>query len=267
MNRRAFTLSLVAGAASLKAETAQDRGKRLIGKTIDALGGDAFRNIQTRTEIGRAYSFYHERLNGLSVARIYTKYLQPDDLNRERTQGIFELQRQVLGKKQEDAVIFTTNEAYDVTYRGAKPLADERVNQFRETTLHDIFYILRTRLGEPGLEFESAGADVIENQPVEAIDVFDFENRNIRVWVNSDTFLPSKQRFYRWDATIGDRREEVTRYSKYRDVGQGVMWPYATERERDTEKIFQMYSEHVTVDDALPRSMFELPNGITILKK
>ena len=85
--------------------------------------------------------------------------------------------------------------------------------------------------------------------------------------MNSDTFLPSKQRFYRWDPIINDRREEVTRYSKYRDAGNGVMWPYATERERDTEKIFELYSEKVTVDDQLPDSMFELPNGIKILKK
>ncbi|MGA2716499.1 MAG: hypothetical protein ABSG41_25675 [Bryobacteraceae bacterium] len=260
MTRRTFTLSLVAG--KLAAETAKDRGKRLIEKTIAALGGSAFRTMKTRTEIGRAYSFYRERLSGLSVARIYTKYLEPDG-----KAGIYELQRQVLGKKQEEAVIFTTNEAYDVTYRGAQPLPDAQVKQFHETTLHDIFYILRERLDEPGLEFEGAGADVIENQPVEAIDIYDSENRNIRVWVNSDTFLPTRQRFYRWDPVINDRREEVTRYAKYRDAGNGVMWPHAIERERDTEKIFQLFSEQVRVNDPLPDTMFELPNGITMLKR
>ena len=45
------------------------------------------------------------------------------------------------------------------------------------------------------------------------------------------------------------------------------MWPHATARERDTEKISEMRSEHVTVNDSLPDSMFELPNGIKILKK
>ena len=265
MTRRTFAGLLnvaLAGSPAFAAESSKARGKQLIDKVIDALGGDAFRNMQTRTETGRAYSFYHDQLNGLSVARIYTKYLQPD-----ASAKILEMQRQVFGKKLEDAVLFTTNEAFDVTYRGAKPLADDRVKQFRETTLHDVFYILRERLSEPGLEFEAAGADVIENQPVQAIDIFDAENRNVRVWVNSDTFLPSKQRFYRWDPIINDRREEVTRYSKYRDVGNGVMWPHATERERDTEKIFELYSEKVTVDDQLPDSMFELPNGIKILKK
>ena len=68
MTRRTFALSFVAGKLAA-AETAGDRGKRIIDKTIDALGGDAFRNMRTRTEIGRASSFYRDRLTGFSVAR------------------------------------------------------------------------------------------------------------------------------------------------------------------------------------------------------
>jgi len=176
--------------------------------------------------------------------------------------------RQGFGKKQEDgAVLFTTNEGFDVTYRGAKPLADDKVQQFRETTLHDIFYILRERLQEPGIEFEGVGADIVENQPVEAIDIYDAENRNVRVWVNADTFVPVKQRYYRYDPVIGERREEVTHYTTYRMAGNGIMWPHTISRERDTEKTSEMRSERVTVNDALPDSLFELPNGIKILKK
>ena len=260
MTRRTFALSLAAG--SLAAETAKDRGNRIVEKTIQALGGDAFRTMRTRTEIGRAYSFYHERLSGLSIARIYTKYLEPDGKT-----PLYQLEREVLGKKQEDNVLFTTNDAYDITYRGAKPLSEDQIQRYRDTTLHDVFYVLRARLMEPGMEFEGSGADVVENQPVETIDIFDSSDRNLRVWINSDTFLPVKQRYYRWDPTIKDRREEVTRYAKYRDVGQGVMWPFSIERERDTERIFQMFSDHITVNDQLPDSMFELPNGIKMLKR
>jgi hypothetical protein len=217
--------------------------------------------MSTRTEAGRAYSFYRDRLTGLSVARLYTKYLPPTK------DALGEVQRQVLGKKQEDTILFTANGAYEVTYRGARPLADDQLSRFRETTLHDFFYILRQRLNEPGMTFEARGADVAENQPVEILDIFDADNRNVTVWINSSTWLPVKQRFTRWDPVIGDRREEVTRYTKYRDVGKRVMWPYATERDRDTEKIFQMYSEHVTIDDPLADNLFQLPGGIKILTK
>lgn len=265
MTRRALLkgapgLSLAA-ATLLRGETAKDRGKRLIDQTVEGLGGDAFRNMRTRTEIGRASSFYREQLTGFAVAHLYTKYLEPD-----QSTAIHQFQRQVFGKHLEDAVIFTRSEAYEVTYRGARPLADDKVTQYHESTLHDIFYILRERLSEPGMEFEGSGIDVVENQPVETIEIYDSENRHVTVWVNSDSFVPVKQRFYRWDPTINDRHEEVTRYTKYRLTG-GVMWPFEITRDRDGAIVFEMNSEHVTLNDSLPESMFELPNGIKILKK
>jgi hypothetical protein len=261
MTRRTFVGLLPC--AAFAAETARDRGKRLIGKVIEGLGGDAFRNMQTRTEIGRASTFYRDRLSGYSQSRIFTKYLEPD-----ADADILQLQRQVFGKKLEDgATLFTANEGYDVTYHGAKPLADDKVQQYREATLHNIFYILRERISEPGIEFEGAGADIVENQPVEAIDIYDSENRNIRMWINADTFLPVKQRYERWDPLIGERREEVTRFTTYRPAGNGIMWPHAISRERDTEMVSELRSERVTVNDPLPDSLFELPNGIKILKK
>ena len=97
--------------------------------------------------------------------------------------------------------------------------------------------------------------------------VFDAQNRDVTVWVNSNTFLPVKQRFYRWDPIVNDRREEVTHYAKYRDVGNRVMWPFDVQRERDGEKVYEMYAEQVSVGDPLPDSMFELPSGAKILKK
>lgn len=281
MTRRAFSLSLAATLgceAVLRAETAKDRGKRLIGRVVQGLGGDAFRRMTTCTEIGRAYSFYREEINGLAVAHLYTKYLDASVTPAVSAAGavtqqspapaapLLQVQRQVFGKKLDEAVIFTPTDSYDVTYRGAQPLAQAKFKQYRDTTFHDIFYILRERLSEPGMEFEGAGRDVVENQPVETIEVYDSENRNVTVWINQDTFVPVKQRYYRWDDTIKDRREEVTRYAKYREVN-GVMWPFSITRERDGERSFQLYSDRVAINDALPDSMFQLPFGIKILKK
>ena len=79
--------------------------------------------------------------------------------------------------------------------------------------------------------------------------------------------LLAKQRFYRWDVTINDRREEVTRFTKYRDAGNGVMWPYDTERERDTEKIFRVFSEKVMINEACPPTCLNCRTALTYLKK
>jgi hypothetical protein len=265
MTRRDF-LYLAAAAGTLRAETSADRGKQIVNNTIRGLGGDAFLNMRTRTEIGRAYSFYRDKISGLSIARIYTKYLPPAEPKSGDAQ-LNEVQRQALGKKQEDTVLFMTNGAYEVTYRGAKPLPDEQVTRFLDSTLHDIFYILRERVNEPGMIFDARGADVVENVPVEILDILDGENRTLTVWIHSSTWLPVKQRFRRWDPLIKDWHEEVTSYTRYRDAGGGVMWPHATERDRDGEKVFTMYSDRVTVNETLDDSLFQLPGGIKILTK
>ena len=266
MTRRTFALTLAAGA--LHAEAPNQKGRAIIDKAIQALGGDAFRNLRTRTETGRAYSFYRQQMTGLSIARIQTKYLPPDGISNQAAAGkIRQLQRQAFGKKQEEVVLITAGEAYEITYKGATPLADVRLEQIRETTLQDIFYILRQRLNEPGLVINALGTDVIENQRVETVQIFDDSNRALTVWFNANTFLPVKQRFFRFDPVIKDRREEVTRYSIYRDAGNGVMWPFSTERERDTEKVFQLFADSVAVNEAMPDSIFELPPGIKMLKK
>lgn len=245
----------------MHAETSQERAKKIVSDTVHALGGDGFRFMQARTENGRAYSFYREQISGLSTARIRTKYLD------QAIGGIRMAQRQEFGKKQEEAVILTGANAWDVTFRGAKPLGDDRIKQFATSALNDVFYILRMRLDEPGMAFDARGRDVVENLPVEIVDFNDSENRTLTVWIHSSTNLPVKQSYKRWDPVINDRRDEVTRYTKYRESGNGVMWPWDTQKERDGEKLFELYSEKVVVGESLPMSLFELPSGMTVLKK
>ena len=54
---------------------AEKRGKELIDKTVQALGGENFLKMADRVETGRAYSFYREQISGLSIAKIYTRYI------------------------------------------------------------------------------------------------------------------------------------------------------------------------------------------------
>ena len=265
MNRRTFVLSLAAGV--LRAESpAQVRGREIIDKAIQSLGGNAFRNMRTRTETGRAYTFYHNRLSSMSVARFHTKYLMPPfDDGASKNAKVRQIQRQVYGKKQDDSVLYTASGAYEVTFRGARPLPEDRAEQHQEATLHDIFYILHQRTDEPGMEFEARGKDVVENQTVETVDIYDSEDRSVTAWFNAYSFLPVKQRFYHWDPTVKERREDVTRYTKFREVS-GVMWPHTTERERDSEKNFQLDADKVTINEALSDTFFEVPSGAKILK-
>jgi hypothetical protein len=243
------------------AETAQERGKRVIGEALKAMGGDAYLHMEDRVESGRAYSFFREQLAGLSVAKIYSRYLTP-------TPGKLSLrERQAFGKDESSAVLFNENGAWEITFRGARPLEDLRYQNFIDSRLRNIFYILRERLNEPGLILYSQGSELYNNLPVEIVDITDSENRTVTVYFSQSTKLPVKQTFRRRNPQYKDFDTEVSEYAKFRDVGGGIKWPFDVRSERNGEKIYEMYADSVKVNTGLKDNLFTLPADMKILPK
>ena len=263
---RVFVLALaVAGLAPLGAEPTQDRAKQVIDQAVQALGGQAFLHMRDRVESGRAYSFYREELSGLSLATIYTRYLTRPEPPVPDTLQVRE--REAFGKNQDSAVLFNEKgDGYEITWRGARPLPDDTLQRYKDSTLHNVFYIFRQRLGEPGLTFMSRGSDIWENQPVDIVDITDNDNRTTTVYFSQDSHLPVRQVYYRRDPQTKDRIEEETVFAKYRDVGGGVQWPFNIRRERNGEKIYEIFSDSVAINKDLTDNLFTLPANMKILK-
>lgn len=251
-----------AAGLALGAETKQERGKRVVDEAVQALGGDAFLHMHDRVESGRAYSFYRQQLQGLSIARISVRYLTPVPGK------LAQRERQDFGKRlDEGSVLFTEDGAWEITFHGARPLEELRYNNYKTSTLRNIFYILRQRLNEPGLSFYSQGSDIYERTPVEIVDITDAEGATVTVYFDSRTKLPIRQTYRRRNPEFKDFDTEVTEFAKYRDIGGGVKWPYDVKRERNGEKTFEMYAESVEVNKGLKDSLFSLPANIKVLPK
>lgn len=261
MTRREL-LALAALPAAAQSRAA--KGEVILKEALTALGGEKFLAMQDRTEQGRAYSFYRERLSGLSRTRVYTRYLTRPEPPQA---GFFGVRvRQALGKDYDSAVVFLdTGKGWDITYRGARPISEEEVKRFQESQLRNVFYILRMRLGEPGLILEWQASEVIDNQPAEVVDITDADNRVVTVWFHQSTKLPIRQRTYRRQA--GDRDEDITMYSKYRELGDGIQWPYTWLRTRNGEKIFEMFSDSVAINQGVTDDLFTVSANTKILKK
>jgi len=244
------------------AETRQERGKRVVYEALQALGGDAFLHMEDRVETGRAYSFYNREINGLSIATIYTRYLAPaagKPMQRER---------QIFGKKEEGgSVLFTEGEAWEITFRGARPLEPDRLKNYHEAVLRNIFYILRQRLKEPGLEFYSQCTDMYERVPVEIVDITDVSGATVTVSFSQFDKMPMRQVYRRKNEQFHDFDTEVTTFSKYRDIGGGVKWPYDVQRERNGDKTYEMYATSVEVNKSLNDDLFTLPANVKVLGK
>jgi len=260
------TVLLALCAVAGQAETAHERGKRVIHEVLQTLGGDAFLRMEDRVESGRAYSFFRDELAGLSVARLYTRYLtRPEP---PAPGNIYVRERQSFGKKDEtSAVLFTENAAWEITFRGARPLQDQRYANYKDSTQRNIFYILRQRLGEPGLEFYSKGTDFLQNRPVEIVDITDAANVTVTVYIDQLSKLPVRQVFRRRNEQFKDFDTEETVFAKYRDVGGGVKWPFDVRRDRNGEKVFEMFADSVEINKNLTDDRFTLPANLKLLPK
>ncbi len=229
------------------------RARKAIDDAVAALGGDKFLQMEDRVETGRAYSFYRERLSGLSIAKIYTRYLTVPPAKSGEELGLRE--RQAFGKNEDSAIVFREDGGANVTYRGSKAMPKDDFERYRETMLHNVLYILRQRLQEPGLTFESRGSDVVDHLPVEVVDIIDSLNRSTRVYFHQTTKLPVRQTWSRLDAKTKERDEEVTIFDRYRDI-QGIQWPQQITRERNRERIYQIFSESVVFNQDLTDDLF-----------
>src|SRR5580698_3488943 len=162
------------------------RAKKAVDDAVAALGGPRFLGMRDRVEAGRAYSFYRDKISGLSIATIYTQYFSVPPEKTGQDLGVRE--RDVFGKNEEYGyTLFRENGAWEVTYKGPRPLDDERVERYHRTTLNDVLYILRMRLDEPGMSFDWKGSDVVENEPVNTVEIIDSENHVVTVSFNQFT--------------------------------------------------------------------------------
>ena len=106
MNRLVgMTLTLTFWIAPLQAaETSQQRGKRVVDEALAALGGQHFLEMRDRTETGRAYQFYRDKLSGLAIAHIFTRYVTRPEPPVANFLGVRE--RETFGKDQSTAIVF-----------------------------------------------------------------------------------------------------------------------------------------------------------------
>jgi len=260
-------LACCALASAQAAESAAERGKRVVQEAIQALGGDAFLKMEDRLETGRAYSFDNSKVSGLAIAKIYTRYLssaEPGKLQVRERESFF---NSASHREEDAAVLFTPEGAWQLTYRGALPLTDKRYQNYTDTTRRNIFYILRCRLSEPGLEYYSMGSDRYENIPVEIVDITDAAGQTVTVYFNQFDKLPVRQVSKRRNPQFKDFDTEVSAFDKYHDIGGGVKWPFDIRRERNGDKIYEMYSDSVQINKNLTDDLFTLPVNLNMLPK
>ena len=265
ITRRGFAGALAPLAAAprrLFAETRQEKGKRLIEQALDAVGGDAFLEMRNSVRAGRAYSFYNRQVRGLARITIYDRFEElkpdagPDWLPLSR--------REAYTEKGDYYALFLNGKGYEVTYRGAAPQPEDYMRRYRLASRRDIFYFMRYRLNEPGLYYYYTGTEIIDNTPCDAVDITDAEGEAITLYLRQSDGLPLSQVYLRRDPKTRIPYEERSVFGRYREVGAALL-PWIIRRERDGDKVFELFANSYRVNAALAPNIFSIEKGVKLL--
>jgi hypothetical protein len=218
------------------------KAKALLEQTIQALGGEAYLNLQDSSQEGRSYSFYHGRPNSLGV--LYWRFTRFPD--KERVE---------LTKKRDVIYVYNGDKGYEITYKGtaledAKTMADYvRRRQF------SLDWVLRRWLDESGVAFFYDGTAVAEQKPADQVTIMNNRNQAVTLYLDPGTHLPIKKS-YSWRDEVDKQRDtEDEVYDNYRSI-QGVMTPFSLTRYYNSDMASQRFLNSVSYNQNLSDSLF-----------
>jgi len=219
------------------------KAKALLDQAIEALGGQAYLNIQDISQEGRTYSFHHGQPNSLGIL-FWRFYKFPD---KDRTE---------LTKQRDVVYILNGDKGYEITFKGTAQQDPKEIADALRRRHYSLDGVLRQWLHEPGIALFYEGPTVAEQKPVDQVSIMNAKNEGVTLYLNSDDHLPVKKTYSWRDPTDKQRNVEEEVYDNYRPV-QGIMTPHTVTRFYNGDMSGQRFLTSVTYNQGLSDSKFE----------
>jgi hypothetical protein len=222
----------------------QKKARAVIDQMIEALGGQAYLNVQDFYAEGRSGSFHNETLAGYGLYYRFWKWPDQDRIE--------------LTKERDVVQLYLGDSAYEITYRGIHaldPQKDEKLQQALLRRRYTLEIVLRKWLTEPGILLLDEGPGISEGHLAEKITIVNAKNESVTLFVDPTTHLPLEKRFSTRDPRYRDRDEERTIYGDWKVI-QGVNTPRITVTKRNGETISQQITLNITYNTHPDDSLF-----------
>jgi hypothetical protein len=219
-----------------------NKAKALINEMIEALGGQAYLDIQDMSQEGRTYAFHHGQPEGAGVL-FWRFYKYPD---KDRVE---------LTKKRDVVYIYRGDEGFEITYKGTRSDDPKAVSDYLRRRQYSLDWVLRKWLNEPGIALFYEGGTVAAQKDTQQVTIMNARDQGVTLNIDSNTHLPVKKSFSWRDPTDKQRNVEEEVYDNYRPV-QGIMTPFSVTRFYNGDMSNQRFINSVTYNKGLSDSLF-----------
>jgi hypothetical protein len=220
---------------------------------VKALGGDAWLNQKNVVLEGHIAAFFHGNPD-LGTTLFWEFHSWPDHDRLEYT-------------KHRDVVQFYIGpKGTEVTYRGAKPLPKEQVDDYMRRRSHSIETAAKVWLKDPKTILVYEGQRMAERHMADQVTLISPENESITIQTDVQTHLPLSRSFQWRDPLYKDKNTDVEEYADYHDV-DGFPSAFSITRIHNDETFRQLYIDKVHYNQDLPAGFWDIDAVAKKIKK
>lgn len=236
-----------ASSATNSPQTPQDANARkarsLLNECIQALGGQAWLNLQDMQQEGRSYPYSHGQPNSLGTL-FWRFWKYPDKERAELT-------------KQRDVVFINVGDkGYEITYKGTAVQEPDQLADYNRRRRHALEVVLRQWLNQPGTALFYDGSAVAEQKPADSVTILTAGNDSVTLFLDNHTHLPIKKTFEWRDPADRLKNLEGEIFDNWR-LEQGIMTPHSLLRTHNGDTTNQRFIANVRYNTGLSDSLFQ----------
>lgn len=223
-------------------DPSQAKARQELAAAIRALGGEAWLHLKTIREKGKTGAYFQGNPTGLLAETTNTWELP----GKERVD---------FAGKGRIVQIYTAHQGWEITYKGAKPIPADKLQDYLRWREHSLRTALQQWLPDPATVLLNEGPSQVERRPADKVTLIDRHNDAITLEIDAETHLPLRLSFLWRDPRFQQKNLDAVEYDNYRPVS-GIATPFTITHARNGQIISQRYVLRVQYNVAVPADLF-----------
>ena len=245
------------------------KARAVLDQAIEALGGQAYLNVQDVKQEGRSYGFHRGETKGPGVTFTRVRKLWDKDrvdytVSQEIDYPFIYIDIPVGSSKTHVSLIYNGDKGYEVTNKGVRDMNDkDDIGAYLRRRHFSLDAVLRQWLNQTGVALFYEGQTVAAQKPVDQVTVMNAKNEAVTLYLDSNSHLPVKKSFTWRDPTDKQRNVEEEVFDNYRPI-QGVMTAFDDTRFFNGEMSAQAFLTKASYNQGVADTLFsphDVANG------
>lgn len=235
---------------------------------VQALGGEAWLGVKTRTLEGHAAAYFQGKPTG-EMTEFRQTSSGPDSSRPDSSwpdSSWPDRDRIELTKRRDVVEFYLGRAGWEVTYKGSTQLPQEQVDDFLRRRDYSIETVVRLWLGDPRTLLIYEGRRMVERHQADQVTVISPRDEAVTVLIDADTYLPLRLSFQWRDPVYHDMDTEAEEYDDYHVI-DGVATPFIVTRYENGEIMRQVFLDSVVYNQNLPPDFWSVEAAVRRIRK